>query len=66
MITQVKIEKIDGQDCLVVVLPLQQPERSSTGRSLVVAQSAPRFQETEVEIQGKKVAVMVNAVISAR
>jgi len=53
---------IEG-DCLVIRVPLNPtPTRSATGKTLVVASSHGN-KETEVEVQGQRVIVGVNAYI---
>lgn len=54
--------KIDGKD-LVIRIPLNTPpQRSASGKTLVVASSRGN-QTTEAEVDGKKVTVGVNAYI---
>ncbi len=66
MIISAKIEQVGGQDCVVLTLPLHDPQPSSTGRSMIVAESSPKFQQVPIEVAGKQLAVLVNAVISNR
>ena len=54
--------KIEGKN-LVITLPINKPLKPSTsGKSLVVA-STNGNKETEVEVEGKRVVVGVNAYI---
>jgi hypothetical protein len=54
--------KIEGNE-LTIRLPLnEQPERSASGETLVVA-STHRNKETECVVQGKKVIVGINAYV---
>lgn len=57
------VEKVGDGEVLVLRVPLKRnPERSSSGKTLVVASSHGN-QVTDVEVQGKKVIVGVNAYI---
>ena len=57
------VEKDGDGQVLVLRVPLKKvPERSSSGKTLVVASSHGN-QVTDVEVQGKKVVVGVNAYI---
>lgn len=57
------VEKNGDGDVLVLRIPLKKtPERSTSGKTLVVASSHGN-QVTDVEVQGKKVVVGVNAYI---
>lgn len=66
MITSAEIREVGGQQFLCLELPLHEPRMSSTGRSLIVAETSPKFEQVDVEINGKKIAVNINAVISSR
>ncbi len=65
MITSANIREENGEKFLCLELPLHEPRLSGTGRSFVVAETN-KFQQVDVEVNGKVVAVSVNAVISAR
>jgi hypothetical protein len=57
------IASIDTKrNVLLLELPLQKPEPSSSGKTLVVASTHGNV-ETDVEVQGRKVKVGVNAYI---
>ena len=53
--------RIDGEK-LIVEIDMQAPEPSASGKTLVVASSHGN-QETEAEVNGKKVIVGLNAYI---
>lgn len=50
----------DGQ--LILVMPLQSPTPSSTGKTLIVANSRG-YQKTEAQVDGATVSVSVTALI---
>lgn len=53
--------RIDGEK-LIVEIDMQAPEPSASGKTLVVASSHGN-QETEAEVNGKKVIIGLNAYI---
>jgi hypothetical protein len=55
------VAKIEGND-LVIRVPMQQPERSASGKSMVVA-STRGFMVTQAIVNGKPVAINLNATI---
>ena len=57
-----KVE-IVGKD-LVIAIPMQEPERSASGKTLVVATTHGN-QVTSVTVQGKPVTIGLNAYIKA-
>lgn len=57
------IVKIENGN-LVITAPLQEPKRSASGKTLVVATSSGNL-KTNVEVNGKTVTVGFNAYIKA-
>lgn len=59
-----RVENVNGQDCLIVALPLQQPTISETGKSYIIAKAT--WQKTNYVHNDKKVTVNGMAIISAK
>ena len=57
-----KVEMKDGN--LIITIPMHEPQRSASGKSLVVASSKGN-KPTEVMVKGKPVIVGLNAYIEA-
>lgn len=57
---QAKIEKIGGRDHLIVAIPMQEPELSNSGKTLVVGKTFAPV-KTNVEVNGKVVTYTASA-----
>lgn len=55
--------EIDG-DKLIITIDMQKPEKSASGKTLVVASTHGNVQ-TDVEVKGKPVTIGLNAYIKA-
>lgn len=56
-----RVENINGQDHLIIAIPMQQPEISSTGKSWIIAKTG--WNKTTYMHQGKQVTITGMAMI---